>query len=161
MNGLLQTTANGALPDAAHIIQVALTPVFLLSGIGTLLGMFNLRLARVSDHVSHVDDLLKAAADDEVDTLFRHMRRLRRRMLALDLAIALGALAGASTCAAAFAIFVVTLRDISGNLLLLVLFGMALGCTIAALTAFLVDSLLAWHGIRYDGPVPRPKAEPG
>jgi hypothetical protein len=34
-----------AVDSIAHIIQVALTPVFLLSGIGTLLNVFNTRLA--------------------------------------------------------------------------------------------------------------------
>ena len=33
----------------AHIIQIVLTPVFLLSGIATLLGVFSNRLARVAD----------------------------------------------------------------------------------------------------------------
>ena len=48
------------LDNIAHVIQVALTPVFLLSGIGALLNVFNTRLARVSDHVSHTADLLAA-----------------------------------------------------------------------------------------------------
>jgi hypothetical protein len=48
------------LDSIAHVIQVALTPVFLLSGIGALLNMFNTRLARVSDHVSYTADLLTA-----------------------------------------------------------------------------------------------------
>ena len=43
-----------ALDTVAHIIQVALTPVFLLSGIATLLNVFSSRLARVSDQV-HAD----------------------------------------------------------------------------------------------------------
>ncbi len=35
--------AADAVEGVAHIIQVALTPVFLLSGIGTLLNLFNTR----------------------------------------------------------------------------------------------------------------------
>jgi hypothetical protein len=38
-----------ALDDIAHIIQVALTPVFLVSGIATLLNVFSTRLSRVAD----------------------------------------------------------------------------------------------------------------
>ena len=37
-----------AVDSVAHIVQVALTPVFLLSGVGTLLNVFNTRLSRVS-----------------------------------------------------------------------------------------------------------------
>jgi len=38
--------------SAVHLIQVALTPVFLLSGIGILLGLFNTRQARVADEMA-------------------------------------------------------------------------------------------------------------
>ncbi len=143
--------------DIPHVIQVALTPVFLLSGIGTLLNMFNLRVSRVSDHIEHIHEMVAKADEADLAQLARHTRRLRWRILVLDTAVALGALAGAATCGAAFALFVVTLRDQSGNIVLLALFGAALGCTILALTAFLADSMLAWHGLREDGPMPRPK----
>ena len=152
---------NGAdsLDSLAHIIQTALTPVFLLSGIGTLINVFNTRLARVSDHVEHLTGLLNNP-DSSCDATraLRHLARLSRRRLALDAAVILGALAGAFTCAAAFALFLVTLRDAAGGTLLLWLFGGALGCTIAALLFFLTDTVLAWHGLRMDGPMPRPKA---
>jgi hypothetical protein len=42
------------LDMVAHIIQVALTPVFLLSGIATLLNVFSTRLARVADRVDQI-----------------------------------------------------------------------------------------------------------
>lgn len=140
------------LSAAAHIIQTALTPVFLLSGIGTLLNVFNQRLTRVSDHVSHLNDLL---ADGPDAGIIRHLARLKQRRLALDAAVALGALAGVATCGAAFALFVTTLRDSGSGQALLWLFGASLGCIIASLAAFLVDTVLAWHGLRMDGPMPR------
>ena len=71
------------LDSIAHVIQVALTPVFLLSGIGALLNVFNTRLARVSDHVSHTADLLAADPQSADAALMRsHIRRLRRRVVA-------------------------------------------------------------------------------
>jgi hypothetical protein len=160
MGGLAE--GSSSLADVAHIIQTALTPVFLLSGIGALLNVFNQRLARVSDHVAHLTELL-AANGDGVDaaTLVRHLRRLSHRRVALDVSVVLGALAGASTCGAAFALFLVTLRDSSGGTLLLWLFGGALTCTIAALMAFVVDTILGLHGIWRDGPMPRSKPAGG
>src|SRR5438552_9702331 len=50
-----------ALDTIAHVIQVALTPVFLLSGIATLLNVFSTRLARVADHVDAVSKVLEGA----------------------------------------------------------------------------------------------------
>ncbi len=144
-----------AVDDVAHSIQVALTPVFLLSGIGTLLNVFNQRLARVSDHTEHVASLL--AADPSGEDAHRHVAhlvRLARRTLALDASILLAAVGGACTCSAAFALFLVSTREDQGNWVLTALFGGALVCIVGALGAFLVDSLLAWHGLRRDGAMP-------
>ena len=143
------------LGDIAHTIQVALTPVFLISGIGTLLNVFNARLARVSDHSEHINELLKSEPEGgERDTLVRQLARLHRRTTALDLAVACGAMGGAMTCAAALALFVVTARDFGGGAALFVLFGAALLFTVFALGAFVADSFLAWHGIRQEGLMP-------
>ena len=145
-----------SLDVVTHVIQTALTPVFLLSGIGTLLNTFNTRLSRVADHHGHISELWEAAEDPvKAESYARHLVRLRRRRSALDTSVILGAVAGAATCGAAFTLFVGSLRSEAGGALLLWLFGGALGTTIAALTAFLVDTVLAWHGIRRDGPLPR------
>jgi Protein of unknown function (DUF2721) len=146
---------DGLLDTTAHVVQVALTPVFLLSGIGVLLGVFNTRLAHVSDHIAHTTELLAAdPAGEGARLLHIHLRRLRRRIHALDLAIILGAPGGATTCGAAFALFVGALRNQAVATVLFVLFGLSLSCTVGALTAFIADSLLAWHGLRREGPLP-------
>lgn len=145
-----------AVDSVAHIVQVALTPVFLLSGIGTLLNVFNTRLSRVSDHREHVADLLGAAADTtDRAKLQAHASRLWHRTMVLDASVVLGAVGGASTCGAAFVLFLGSLRDTAIASWLFVLFGLALGCTACALVAFLIDSVLAWHGLHRDGPLPR------
>jgi hypothetical protein len=148
-----------AVDSVAHVIQVALTPVFLLSGIGTLLNMFNTRLSRLSDHTEHVFELLSSEEDEAPRRkLIRHLARLQRRRLMLDASVILGAVGGAATCGAAFVLFLGSLRDTAIATWLFVLFGVALGCTVCALMTFLVDSCLAWHGLRREGPLPGPKA---
>lgn len=155
---MLEVGPGEAVDSVAHIVQVALTPVFLLSGIGTLLNVFNTRLGRVSDHREHVEDLLRAgAADTDQAWLHTHLSRLLRRTLVLDASIVLAAIGGASTCGAAFVLFLGSLREAAIASTLYVLFGLALGCTACALVAFLADSVLAWHGRKRDGSLPRPK----
>ena len=44
--------------DIAHLIQSALAPVFLLSGVGVTLGVMTGRLARAVDRARHLEDLL-------------------------------------------------------------------------------------------------------
>ncbi len=147
-----------AVDSVAHVIQVALTPVFLLSGIGTLLNVFNTRLARVSDHTEHASELLNDETDaGEQARLRAHIVRLHRRRLMLDVAVILGAMGGAATCGAAFVLFLGGLREAAIASWLFALFGVALGCIVVALVAFVADSLLAWHGLHRTGPLPRLK----
>lgn len=142
--------------NTAHIVQVALTPIFLLTGVGTLLNVFNTRLARVSDHNQHLGDLLRADPDDKTRAwLETHVARLKRRLWALDAAVALTAIAGAATCGTAFILFVGSLRDQSVVTWLVMSFGVALVCVVLALVAFVADTVLAWHGLRREGPLPR------
>ena len=145
--------------NVAHIIQVALTPVFLLSGVGTLLNVFSTRLARITDHLEHAEELLRANPDGPTAPELRvHTHRLRRRIFALDVAVALGILAGAATAAATFTLFVGALRNEGVAWLLFVMFGLAVGCTIGALASFLAETGMSWHGLRDEGPLPRPKS---
>src|SRR5215510_14043949 len=67
----------------AHIIQIVLTPVFLLSGIATLLGVFSNRLARVADRV----DQLNQDNETESQTSALERSRLHHRPVALDCAV--------------------------------------------------------------------------
>jgi Protein of unknown function (DUF2721) len=156
----LPTTDPGLpLDNIAHVIQVALTPMFLLTAVGTLLNVFNTRLSRVSDHSEHLADLLRSGPKDDY-ILKAHLRRLTARTLALDTAIGLLTLAGASTCAAALFLFLGTLREASSATTQTVLFGFALLSTVGALAAFLIDSILAWHGLFKDGPMPKVHPSP-
>ena len=106
-------TINPILPldMVAHIIQVALTPVFLLSGIATLLNVFSTRLARVADRVDQITKGIEEADAGEVALLAGQLSHLRRRSLALDAAVLLAAFGGAATCASVLTLFVGALRD--------------------------------------------------
>ena len=133
--------------SVAHVIQVALTPVFLLSGIASLLGVLSTRLARVADRVDALADQLEG--DEPVDRrkLRRRLAYLRRRSHVLDAAVMMGTLGGVATSCAALLLFVGTLRDRPG-VSLFVAFGLALLFTMGALIAFLIEMLLASRGLR-------------
>jgi len=111
----------------------------LLSGIGLLMGLFNTRLADVSAHIA-------SAARTPQDSRAAHRRarygndswrvggreHLRRGVVSLCRARRRGAAA-------------------TGLFLLL---GVALICAVGALAAFTADSVLAWHGLHTEGPLP-------
>ena len=158
MVSVASVVSSDAIDNTAHIVQVALTPIFLLTGAATLLGVFNTRLAYVSDHAEHTEELLRAAEDDEDRSrLVAHQARLRHRLQALDAAMALTALGGAATCGTVCILFLGGVQNKGVASWLVISFGFALLCVVGGLAAFLVDTLLAWHGIRQDGPLPRPK----
>jgi hypothetical protein len=132
-----------SLDFVAHVIQVALTPIFLLSGIATLLNVFSTRLARVADRVDQITKAMEEADPDESVELARQLLHLRRRSIALDAAVVLGAIAAASTCASVFTLFVGALRNSTVASILFTTFGLglAIACTISAIGAFTAEML--------------------
>jgi hypothetical protein len=137
-----------ALDTIAHVIQVALAPVFLLSGIATLLNVFSTRLARVADRVEAVAKALDGADAAQAKALSAQLVHLHRRSLALDVAVVLGAIGGAATCGAVLALFVGALREATIASVLFGLFGLAVVCALGAIVAFTVEMLMAGTGIR-------------
>jgi hypothetical protein len=131
------------LETASHVVQLALTPVFLLSGVAALVNVFATRLGRVSDQADKLADQDRDHPDHEIK-----LKLLRWRSRALDGAVMLAALAGASTCAAALVLFVGSIRGSTGASLLFLLFGGAIVLTMAALACFVLEMVLAGAGIR-------------
>jgi uncharacterized protein DUF2721 len=128
---------------AAHVVQLALTPVFLLSGNAALLNVFATRLSRVADQAD-------AVAEQPAETRGRdaRLRVLRWRSRALDWAVLLGGIAGVQTCGTVLVLFfgAVLGKDAAG--LLFLLFGAAIVFTMGALAAFVAEMLLASGGVR-------------
>lgn len=132
------------LENIAHTIQVALTPVFLLSGIATLLSVFSTRLGRVADRVDLLSAQLRTASGEEAEFLTRQLSYLRRRTTLLDIAVVLGASGAALTCLSALLLFG-SPRRLPVERLLLYSFALSLVCSIGALTAFLAETM--WSGL--------------
>jgi hypothetical protein len=145
MPGVIPTTP---LDTVVHIIQLALTPVFLLSGIGALLNVFATRLARVSDRVDQILRDIEGAEPEQAVVLQLNLALLRRRSLALDVAVVLAAIGAASTCASVLALFVGALRDVTVAWWLFAAFGFAVVCTIGAILAYTVEMLMTGSGVR-------------
>ena len=137
-----------SLEGVAHIIQLALTPVFLLSGIAALLNVFATRLGRVADQVDAVASKLDANPDDRTGLYRRQLSYLRFRSRALDWAVILGAIGGIMTSAATLTLFLGEIRNGGAAWLLFALFGSAVLCTIGALGCFCYEVLLANRGLR-------------
>ena len=137
-----------ALDTIAHMIQVALTPVFLLTGIATLLNVFSTRLARVADRVEAAGKSLDGADAEQRRNLSAQLVHLHRQAIALNVAVILAGIGGAATCAAVLALFVCALRDMTIASVLFGLFGLAVVCALGAIAAYTVEMMIAGTGIR-------------
>ena len=66
---------NIQISDIGHVIQLAIAPVFLLTGVGTMLMVLTNRLARIIDRTRTLEDRLDLIPDernmDELDVLYR------------------------------------------------------------------------------------------
>lgn len=128
------------LDTAAHIVQLALTPIFLLTGLAQLLNVFTARLGRIGDRV------YRLAHDPNASRA--ELTRLKLRSRILDGAVLAAAAAGALTCCAALTMFLGALRNTGAATLLFVLFGGALACAVTALAAFSAETILSGRTIR-------------
>nr|WP_295672185.1 DUF2721 domain-containing protein [Sphingomonas sp.] len=128
------------LDTASHVVQLALTPIFLLAGLAQLLNVFTARLGRIADRAYRLTHFVEA------DRAELHRLKLRSRIL--DAAVLLAPLSGGLTCCAALTIFLGALRNANAGALLYALFGGALVCAVAALAAFSIETILSGRGVR-------------
>ncbi len=124
----LTPTEGSALAKATHIVQQALTPVFILSGIGTLLNVFAARW----------DSLLTRPT----------RLRLRSRPTLFATAASTSCAWGGLTCATVLALFLGEMLGKAAAGLSLALFGGAILLTLRAIAGFAVEMLLAARNVR-------------
>jgi hypothetical protein len=86
---------NIQITDIGHVIQLAIAPVFLLTGVCTMLMVLTNRLARIIDRVRVLEDRLDVGHNDllmdELDVLYKRWRLI-------NVAIALSTACGLLIC---------------------------------------------------------------
>src|SRR5258706_5965838 len=88
-------------PDAAaiaHVIQLSVAPVFLLSGVAALLGVMTGRLSRVIDRARRLEDRWKELDEAAIRDGLRDLAVLKRRAHLASWAINACAAAGLLGC---------------------------------------------------------------
>ncbi len=134
---------NVTFETAAHVVQLSLAPVFLLSGIAALLNVFATRLGRVADQATVLGGQPRERPGRDV-----RLKVLHWRSRALDWAVLLAAMAGVLTCATVLVLFLGAALNKGAASLLFLLFGAAIVFTMGALVAFVIEMLLAARDVR-------------
>ena len=142
--------------DIAHVIQQAVAPVFLFSGVAAMLNVLASRLARVIDRARQLEldyhDLPLGGA--------RHVMRdrlavLSRRARLTNIAITLCTICALLICLVIVTLFVSALVSISGSRWIAGLFIVAMLALVGGLIAFLQEIFIATATVRIDPPQDR------
>ncbi|CAG0944866.1 DUF2721 domain-containing protein [Geobacter sp.] len=75
------------ISNISNAIHLAVAPVFLLTGIGALLGVMTSRLGRVIDRARLLEGRLENAAPEDAASITAHLGILARRAKLINLAI--------------------------------------------------------------------------
>jgi hypothetical protein len=131
------------LYDISHVIQLSVAPVFLLTSIGTILGVLSSRLARIVDRARALNELLENASEHRIPAIRGEMHTLARRRQLINLAITSGTTAALLVCVSIATVFlgVVLKAGVAGAVASL--FILAMAAFVAALVFFLREILLA------------------
>ncbi|MFN4023522.1 MAG: DUF2721 domain-containing protein [Hyphomonas sp.] len=134
--------------DLAHIIQLAIAPVFTLAGIGALLNVMANRLARVVDRWRALEAGL--GADDEA-ARWVHVAELAildRRMAQIHRAIALSTLAALLICIVIILLFTGQLVPVPVTQAVAVLFVITMALLSVSLVSFYIEVRIASRSLR-------------
>ena len=131
------------ITDIAHVIQLSVAPVFLLTAIGTILGVLSTRLARIVDRARALNDRLESAVPERVAAIHAEMGTLARRRRLVNLAITAGTTAALLVCISIATVFLGAVLKANVTLTVALLFILAMAAFVAALLLFLREVLEA------------------
>jgi len=129
------------LTDIAHVIQLSVAPVFLLTAISTLIGAMNTRLGRIVDRRRVVTDRHDSGDASAADS--EELSLLARRRHLIYLAILFAVIAALLVCLVVAGAFLGALMAVDLARLVAAFFILAMGSMIAALTLLLREIYLA------------------
>ena len=140
--------ADARVESIAHVIQMAIAPVFLLTGIASMLVVLTNRLARVIDRARLLEDHLPDLTGEHKIVVGGDLHMLSRRARHINRAIGLFTTAALLVCLIIMTLFVSATisRDISP--FVVAFFVITMLCLITGLLSFLREVQLAINSLR-------------
>lgn len=147
--------------DIVHLIQSAVAPVFLLSGVGVTLGVLTNRLARIVDRARLLEERLEATAASQAateqaasrrKTLESSLRMLARRAHYINVAITLSTLSALLVAMVVILLFASAFLSIRLEAAIAVMFIASMVLLTGAFFAFLIEVRLATASLRIGAP---------
>lgn len=146
------------ITSIAHVIQLSVAPVFLLSGIAALLNVLTNRLARIVDRARSMEAQFPGAATGRIEQLRASLARMAVRARCISWGISLCTASAILISAVVIVLFLDTIANANGRLLVAGLFILAMLALTAGLLCFLREIYLATRYLRIGEPEPEPAA---
>jgi hypothetical protein len=136
----------------AHSIQLSVAPVFLLSGIGVLLGVLTNRLARVVDRARPLEDQHQSADPAAAAELRSRLRWLAKRARLMNAAITLSTISALLVAIVVAMLFSSAFIQFTLAVPVAALFIAAMASLVGALVMFLLEVRIATLTLRIGPP---------
>ena len=131
------------IDELAHLIQLSIAPVFLLTGIGTLLNVLSGRLARIIDRARVLEQRFEAPQPAPSAVIVNELQILERRGKLIYHAIKLSTSSALLVCIVIAALFASSMLHYSIRLVVIGLFIAAMLASIVSLSLFLREVYFA------------------
>lgn len=138
-----------SMQGIAEVIRLAVAPVFLITGVATMLALFSNRLSRVIDRSLEFERLVAAAKDaDRAERLRVRLAALARRGRLLSRAITLATISGLLVSVVVVLLFLGNAFRVGVGYVIGALFTLAMLSLIASILFFLRDVFVATKSLR-------------
>jgi Protein of unknown function (DUF2721). len=132
----------------AHAIQLAVAPVFLLSGIGAMLAVMTNRLGRIIDRARYLEEQLVDVSPEFFSMLQTDLRLLSQRAKLIYSAIALCTTTALLVCAVIAFLFVSAFLRFDASVVVALLFIAAMSTFVLGLLWFLREIYVGTISLR-------------
>ena len=132
----------------AHVIQLAIAPVFLLTAIGTLLSVTTNRLGRIIDRARYLEVKLESVPPEGAAGFHLQLANLSRRAKLINRAITLATVAALLVCTVIAVLFIGEFLSFNITFLVGFLFIVAMLSLVVALLSFLREIFVATANLR-------------
>jgi len=135
--------------NVAKLIQLALGPVFLISGVGITLNMLTSRLARIVDRARTLEAQREATGGEkQLASIDEDLKIIFRRARYINSAIALGTTSAFLTALVVTLLFASEFTPLGVGAIIAIMFVAAMACLSVSFLLFLIEVRIATNALR-------------
>jgi hypothetical protein len=140
--------AGSQLADIAHVIQLSIAPVFLLTGVASFLVVLTQRLARIIDRARVLEAMLGHASERERVDAEHQLGALSRRARLINASIGLATICALLICAVIALLFLGAFLELDVRIAVGLTFVATMFALIGGLLCFLREVFVATRHLR-------------